>query len=224
MYEWINGNFIVFQESFGLGVFKATKDGIELSYDTERISSAVEKLYRIIYETKGGYRPETAAFATSAFNEGRSLFYFDSLGLAASDLRNGDIDYGILCIPKLNEEQHEYIVGYTDYLHGIPITVKDRSAVGLIIEAMSAAGEYYVYPVYIEAALKNKYAYDAQSADVIDIVNKNRVFDLAYMLGSSLSNALLSLLTERSTDVASYFAENESQDLQLINRLIDVYY
>ena len=183
------------QESFGLDPYKEVDGVLTLSYNIDRMSLAVQKLYSIVYESEGVTRSASGRRDDQEiFKNGRALVYFDSLGMASSTLRESDVNYGILNIPKLDEDQKDYIAGYTDYLHVVPATVTNTYNVGLIIEAMSAAGYEYVYPAFLEIALKNKYTYDENSSKVIDLIVSKMCISFSYINASKLAMTFNQLL------------------------------
>ena len=63
--------------------------------------------------------------------------------------------------------------------------IEDYDAVGIIIEALSAGGYNNVKDVYFETALKQKYMYEAESLEMLDIINDRRVMDFWYVYGDS---------------------------------------
>ena len=90
-------------------------------------------------------------------------------------------DFGILPYPKYNEQQDKYYSRMEGCeLFFAPIsadqTALDRSSV--ILEAMASESAKSVIPVYYDLALKTKFARDAESEEILDILFANRVFDL----------------------------------------------
>lgn len=217
------GGFICMQPDLGLYTYAPDKDGkLSLVFDVERASVAIDKLYHMYYEGGGVYANATAGrLDQSMFKDGKTLFYFDSLGMASSDLRESDVEYGILIMPKLDENQSDYIVAYTDYSHAVPKTVGDADSVAWCIEALTASGYTTVVPAFIDVSLKNKYAYDEYSAKMIDLIGEKMYVEIAYTFQANLSMAFQNLLhpAKPSRDIASYYEKHLAADLKLMEQL-----
>ncbi len=221
-----NNNFICMQSSFGVKTY-ASKDGGELEYifDVARASAVLDKMYSLLYNTNTvlSVGPVSNQEVQKYFKNGTSLFYYDSLGMAESDLRDSNVEYSILCTPKLDESQEDYIATYTDYSHAVPLTITNPELVGHTIEALTAAGYYKVLPAFIDVCMTNKYVFDEESADVIRLISEKMYVDLAYSFSSPMANSLQTLLGTKSTDIASWFAQCESTDRALMEQLNTLY-
>ena len=124
-----------------------------------------------------------AEFMDPTFSEGRSLFNMAGL-VRVTHFRAMEIDFGIIPVPKYDEEQEEY---YSLVSSGcsnsitIPATATDLERTGAIIEALSAEGYYTQKPAYYENVLKTKSARDEESSAMLDIIFKNRVYEPAFV-------------------------------------------
>jgi len=222
---YVNQNiFICMQPSMGIRTFASDSEGkLEFVFDLERASTALEKMYAMIYETKGVLQADTAAGRQdqAVFQAGNSLFYYDSLGMTETVLRDTDVEYGILCTPKLDEAQPDYIAGYTDYSHFVPKTVQDETLVGWGIEALTASGYYTIIPAFVDVSLTNKYVYDEDSAKVIFLIGEKMYVELAYSFSAHMANTFHTLLNSAnpSKDLASYYAANREADIALAEEL-----
>lgn len=118
---------------------------------------------------------------TDTFENGRVLYWVDVLGTAV-DMRKYDVEFGILPIPKRDENQKEYI-GFANawQVKGVlfPKNVKDSEMTGVITEAMAALSEKHVEPAYLEKSLKGRSTFDHESREVVDILYNNQIADLA---------------------------------------------
>jgi len=95
-----------------------------------------------------------------------------------SKLRAMETDFGILPYPKWDESQDTYI----SRIEGcemplVPMTNKDLSRTGAILEALSSESLYTVVTAYYDKALTGKYARDEESLEMLEIIMANRVFD-----------------------------------------------
>lgn len=226
---YTNANiFLCLQPSLGIDTFGYGKDGkLEYVFDIEKASTALEKMYDMLYKTGSVYQvPDGSGRQDQPmFQNGRSLFYYDSLGMAETVLRSTDVEYGVLCIPKLDENQEDYIATYTDYSHAVPKTITDKELVGYGIEALTASGYYTIIPAFVDVCLTNKYVYDEDSAKVIRMIGEKMYVELAYSFSTKMANTFHNLLNNASpsTDIASYYAANVEADKILMNELNDLY-
>ena len=118
------------------------------------------------------------------FVKGQFLFYFDTIGEAAY-LRQEDIDFGILPIPKGDESQEKY-VSYIEpwgaYHVAVPKTTSDEHVTDVILEAMGALAKKYLKPAIYENVLKGRSVYDKASKEMIDLILDGKTYDLVNML------------------------------------------
>lgn len=211
-YGIVNFNYYYcFLEPFNLEPYVENNGELVYEFDLDRNQTIVEKFYSLLFG-EGGHVFETNADCRPAFTENRAIFVYDQLGAAVSSYSQSEIIYGILPMPKLDENQAVYYSGCTDRPLAVPITASSHlDKTGLIIEALSAEGYRQVFPAYFEEALKVRYADQTDDAKMIDIVNENVILSFTYMYGDYASpyNKMLSTLfniKSPSTDVASYSA------------------
>ena len=113
------------------------------------------------------------------FSDGRSLFYAGEVG-HARNLREMEIDFGIIPYPKLDENQDKYYsqLPWAELL-SIPIYAADNDVerTSVIIEALACDSYKTVTPVYYEIVLKTKFSRDEESEAMVDLIFANRIFD-----------------------------------------------
>ena len=135
--------------------------------------------------------------------------------------------YGILPLPKWNEDQKEYRTHIYDQYStfNLPKTVSpDRyEFIGIMMEALCAESFRTVYPACYDVALKNKYASDANAAAMIDLIRDGAGMDLAFMFSDSFMRAAFmfrDLINNENTDLASQYKKIEKTMLKTIERNI----
>ncbi len=226
---YVNANgFICMQPSMGLNTFATGEDG-KLTYvvDLDKFSGALEKMYNMLYNSGTVFQDTTGnkRLDQAVFQQGRSLLYYDSLGMAETVLRETDVEYGVLCNPKLDESQANYVAGYTDYSHAVPKTITDEGLVGWTIEALTASGYETIIPAFIDVCMSNKYVYDEETAKVIDLIGEKMHVEIAYSFSANMANMFHNLLNNKapSTDIASYYESKKQLDLELMEQLNSLY-
>lgn len=202
-YGFANSEFYCLNDSCDLPLVSKDDKGVPyLDIDVEKILNALTRLQLLINGTPGS-RDFSTAGESKHFTDGGGLFTYFRLYLVTGDLREAPFTYGILPFPKVDDAQQDYVVGYTDRPFGIPVTISDMDRTGVIIEAMSKAGYDIVRPAYFEIALKNKYTYDNESAQMLDIINDVRVLGFWYLYGDDTKGFVYSNI--KTLNVASYF-------------------
>lgn len=118
------------------------------------------------------------------FDDDRGLFMFPNTG-AVEYMRQYDVPFGILPMPKLSQSQKNYCClsesfggGSTGAVY-VPKTVRDPEMVGRITESMAALSQIYVKDAYYNKLLKGQGIFDMESADMLDIIFESKVFDMA---------------------------------------------
>ncbi len=218
-------------EPFKVEPYKKNKDGV-LYYevDLERLTTVTEKFYDLLFGP-GGYQvsgtDRNSEIALEIFTSGRSLFRFSSLNNAATALSKSNVVYGVVPIPKLDETQDGYYSGANDRPIGVPITLSNLEAAGIVIEALNDEGYKRVYPAFYEIAMKNRYADQTEDAQMMDLVRDTTITSFTYLFGdySSVYNIMLEKLFNKSpsTDVASWCAKNEKKQVKHVQKLMEFY-
>ena len=117
------------------------------------------------------------------FKEDRALFAAMT-GTNTSLFKDMESDFGVVPLPKYDENQPEYYSYCQPYGSAsvcVPITNKNLERTGMIIEAMAASGRYTSTPAAYDVTLKTKYARDAESEEMFDIICEGSTYDFAFI-------------------------------------------
>ncbi|HHW24770.1 MAG TPA: extracellular solute-binding protein [Clostridiales bacterium] len=218
------GPVYCYLEQYDLSPLIKTPDGgLELGINNSRTLTLVEKMYSLLHESQGAIITDYG-MSYDWFSTNRALFAFGEIYYAVDKYRYTDINYGIVMQPKLDDAQKDYRAEYTDRFILFPITLQDTEFAGIIFEAMSAEGYKLVFPAYYEIALKQKFTYDDESVQVLDIINDVRVLDFSYVYIPDIFGLLNTLLYNNpSKDFASLYAKSEKSLNAKIKQLIESY-
>ena len=174
------------------GVQLVTKKGDELTFNTssERFIDAFTKSVKLnrdykicMHASKLSHSDNYAEVIDPSFVANRILFNMAGL-VRVTHFRAMETDFGIIPLPKFDEEQEEYYSMVSlpcTNLITVPKTASDLERTGAIIEALSAEGHYTLRDAYYDNALKAKGARDEESAAMLDLIFENRVYDIGYM-------------------------------------------
>ncbi len=152
--------------------------------------------------------------AATAFSNGLALFYMGVLKQGASIFRGGELNYGILPLPKYDVYQDRYLcLSPNGHALLIPLSSPDTERTGVILEAMSFySSAYYsdtaLMPSYYTITLQGKTAKDSGSYECLQIIHDNIAYLLKYS-GTTLITGLSSYFEGGRTDIASLLKQLE---------------
>lgn len=215
-------------ESFGIELITKEDGNLVLNASCEEAYDLIENVHYIIIESDGGYT-DSEQNVNEMFSNNQAMFVYGKLRNAYDTFRYHTVDYGILPVPKLNEDQENYHSAYTDRFFVIPsssVSGKDAQDIGFILEALSAQGYRTIYPAYYEEAMQNRYSTDAESKQILSMLHQYRVISFSYVYGGKecYSRALNTLIAERqSKDYASFLAEGADAAEQKLIKLRDLF-
>ncbi|MBE6657138.1 MAG: hypothetical protein E7604_01710 [Ruminococcaceae bacterium] len=125
----------------------------------------------------GGVHPDNVMY----FMDGRVLFAPEVL-VHIETMRDCKVDIGILPPPKYDESQDKYVCyadGWCVNVLSIPTTNTAPDDAGFLFEAMAADSLNNLTPAYFDVVLTDKYARDAQSVRMLDLILDSVVMDNA---------------------------------------------
>ncbi len=213
---------------FGAGGTFVSKDENGDLYDSFKNDFNIEVLQKVqemmcdetcIYIQHRGSQDAEALDDDSPFRDlflnGHGLFYWSRFDDVLA-LRDMDTPFGILPIPKYNEEQAEYaslVSRHTTALLGIPMSVQNIERTGILTEALSAESYYTVTPAYYETTLKGKATRDKDSLEMVDLIFGNRIYDLGdiYDIGEWPNYALSYVITFSNKGVVSEYEKYQTK-------------
>ncbi len=226
---YLDAPYSLYYAAGGMLVFKDADDVPYYDPNVERDTKIYGKIYDIIITNNAYFETSLPKFpnVSKLFFDGRALFLDAKLD-TAEELREMDDDYGIIPVPKLDEFQDEYksFVNGAANMICVPVTVKpaDREYVSVIIEDMAAEAYKTVTPVLYETYLKRKVTRDAESAEMIDYIVRNRVFDMAYVnINESIGSYVRDLLVKKSTDVSSTLKKYKNSAKKKIEGIVKAF-
>lgn len=233
IYGFLGGNDVMDALFHGIGsnlVTRNTDGEYVFTYGTERDINATDIIVKLMNED-WFFNHHMASnkddiYYRQLFESGHGLFFWMRLD-EVTNMREGDADFGIIPVPKLEESQDTYysmVSQHTTGLMSIPKTQggEKLEEIGLVLEAMAAISHYDLIPAYIESSLKTKHSRDAESADMLDIIIGNRIFDpmLIYNFGN-FANDFAQFGQKNNTSVASTIESNRKKVETAIQKLAD---
>ncbi len=192
----------------------------------DRALDTLEIARKIIHDNNSSYvaRQGDEALSRDIFTQGRSLFYCE----AASYLRhlNSEMtdEYGVLPIPKYSTDQENY----TTWSHSIGSTLSiptsvasgDLEQFALVLETYVMLSQKYVRPAYYDTLLTVRNVHDSESAEIVNIIFENRIYDMAmYFTEFGFGDLFSSSVSGENTFSSSYASASKNFD-QRLTRLL----
>ncbi len=206
-------------------------DGIPvIAVKTDKVNGIVNAIYDLCYNTRGCYYvADNEKSPNTLFYAKKAIFTMATIGTPTTEtLRNFEDEYGVLPLPKWDENQTDYhTMSSGDHLClAVPKTVKDTEFVGTCIEALSAESYKQVIPTLYEIALKTRYLRDSESKQVLDLLINGRVYDFGYIYGGfeTFGFMLSDMMSNGNSNFESYYNKKYSgakYHIKTITRIFD---
>lgn len=214
-----NQDIMALQYCTGVPLTARDEDNIPyLVANSEKMADVARDLYTLSYETNGiiygdKKEAEEIELATKQFTEDKSMFLFGQLQTSES-LRDMKTDFGVIPTPKYDAEQKNYYSYMFEAMRlmALPYNCQKPETVCAVLEELAFEGYTAVSPVYYGTVLKNKYARDDISSQMIDMVRNGLHTDIALVHVTEwnvLSCYVRYLLQKKSYDFASYYEKME---------------
>ena len=199
---------------------KNDEDLPEFTIYNERSASVVEKALDI-----NGNKEITMDHNLVANLYPTGRMHYQIVGMRVLPVyRQSEVDFGILPLPKYNEQQDRYYSVSSNYnltAYGIPVTASDPERTAFILEAMAGTSFYTLTPAYYEISLMGKYIRDDESAESIELILANRSYDLAIIYNWGNPTNLFRDMTNQGTrDFSSRCAALETNMNAAIDQFV----
>lgn len=153
------------------------------------------------------------------FANGNALFMPGSISYVGyQELREAEINYGILPMPKRDAElQENYSTGINAYHCAVICIPRNNKgdtldATCYALEAMAYYGKELVTPEYYDRTLTLKRFEDTESGEMLDLIFRNRTYDLGSVFNFNAGDPYVgtlyfytNILGEKSTELMSKY-------------------
>lgn len=220
-FGWINSTCVAFLNASGERVADVNAQGqITLTIaGNERAANAIISYIEFTSDQMHAFNGQKGTSgledktAIGMFADGQLLFRAGE-HLCFPHLRDTELNYGIIPLPKFDETQESYYtpVGSWDAAYVcIPTSTEDETRTSTIIERAAYISSQIVTPAYYQRTLEGKYVRDEDSAEMITLEIKNRMYDIGLMYDfGGLSSGITNLSTAYRTQFASMLREVQS--------------
>ncbi len=171
----------------------------------ENSQETISKMAEILIATDssiGMYKTGSVADSLKKFVDGQAMItFFQKVGdMEQASIRDFD-GMGVIPYPKMNDSQDGYrtMVHDTGEIGAIPVTTvgEAASAVSAVVQVLSVHAHENLLENYYEVALKSKYAQDAYTAQMLDLVvdGISSPFEFVYEFGFSATDSFLNTIS-----------------------------
>ncbi len=198
--------------------------------DLLKASDLLDKVLDLLYTGHSSYivAPGKEKDALNMFINNQGLFYFECASYTGA-LRNMSDDFGVLPLPKYDKNQ----VKYATYVNPvastmvIPVGPKNYDDLSKVIESMAILSSESVIPIYYELVLKRKTIRDEESAQMLDIIFSNRIYDLSCFyekigLMHTFQEAINGRTNNFSSNYQSRLKKAEKEIGHIVNKIEDM--
>jgi hypothetical protein len=132
-------------------------------------------------------------------------------------------DYGVLPLPKFDEEQDDYYTTFdnTSSLIVVLSTCTATEKVGATLELMAAEAYKQVTPAYFEICLQGKYSDEPADAEMYDRIIKSFVYSFGFCYSTKSLEGIGSLFRDIDADIAQRYEQNKIKYQTSLETLID---
>lgn len=203
VYNWAPQFFF-----YGCGerVTTMNADGIpELTLYNDRSVDAVGLIWDICTESRTDTLGGFSSDLFSLFISDRCLFTQTSINDVRNTFRtNCEQDFGILPMPKLDEEQSRYynLVSFQDVTHiwCIPLTCSDPGYAAELMEAFARESVDTTRKAYYDITLQGKVSRDDESSEMLDLIFQSRVYDISMLYNWGSWDSYFTGMREQTTN------------------------
>ncbi|MBQ7981980.1 MAG: hypothetical protein IJ302_00280, partial [Clostridia bacterium] len=165
----------------------------------------------------------------AVFAADQSLFLAEFL-YGTDYLRDMKSDFGIVPMPKRDENQTEYHtqIGTSTSLFFVPTTTPDAALTSMVCEALCYYSWRDVIPSYYEVALKEKYTRDETVKEMLNIIRASADISFTFAYSTMFNPFINTILpnfswSKTNVNVASSYEKNIKAWTATIDKLVEAY-
>lgn len=217
----------------GLHTTERGSDGFPIispSFSGEKVNDVVNVVWNFLNSGTASFAKTTNVYEISpdtVFHDGHGLFSMQRARFASEKLADASFDYGIIPVPKYNAEQDHFAtcMAFPFTLYGIANGAKNEEAAAWVLECLSSIGHRTITPAVYEISMKERYARDAESARMLDVIRAGATFEIGRLYADDFGKYTYSLFrnavsSDTKPDYASaYKGASRMLDMYLKNLL-----
>jgi hypothetical protein len=204
--------------------------------DQDRLQDIYEKVYTTFMTNQSLYITDVNIHqeAYKGFTAGKALFVSCSLTTIVNTeygFKEMTEEYGVLPQPKYDEKQEEYL----SFVNGsasvviIPksLSEADLDIAGYMLEVLASTSYYMVTDTLYDKVAKSKNARDPESAEMVDVIIRHRVFDFGYthfhMKSLPCASIIQTALNAESPSIVKDITKSEKNTKKALRDILKAY-
>ena len=172
----------------GAGLSSIVNQNGKLSINSEMNGdygiSVIHKLEALLHENDGAYcpnKPDNSDHRPNygdAFVKGKAVFEVNMCEGILTTVSRSDINYGILPMPKYDEDQEGYYtcLNMTYNMYSVLAIARDKEMSGAVLESLAHSGNKTLIPT-INEALRYKYSQRTEDIRMLELIKNGIVYD-----------------------------------------------
>jgi hypothetical protein len=223
---WETGNTFFFGSGLRYIVCEEGEDPY-LALDSTGINKAsdlLDKVLNIYYVNHATYAspPGSEFLGMDCFKAGRGLFYGEVVQYIVALGKEMEADFGVLPIPKYNQQQEDYITWTNGICSTTSITkaAQDLEKLGKTLEILAILSYQKVTPAFYDTVLQRKSVRDEESAGMLDIIFKTRTYDLSMYYDMGLEPLFKQSVNGNKKNFTSTYSKQEAKTEKKLAQLI----
>ena len=155
---------------------------LEVNQDlyTQYGSDVVEALIGLSHNNEGAYLSLANGITYhEAISKNNAVFQVVTVQDIIKRINSSEVNYGILPMPKYNEQQENYYtaLGMVYNMFSIPVVAPDCDKSAAVLEALAHDGYSYLTPYLYDQCIKSRYSRRPEDAEMFDILRDGIVYD-----------------------------------------------
>ena len=181
---------------------------------TPKFLSDLDRILDIMYDKKSRVKSELIEDYYNVFMDNRNFLQINAMSTIFM-MRGMENDFGIIPIPKLDEQQPDYITTMSPFVSrfiAVPSTCQEVEMTGAVIDAMARESANTVMPAYYGNLLNNKIARDEESVEMLKIIFDSVIYDIGAVYNwGNLWLMHQQFIDSGSRDYVSFFEKHEPE-------------
>ena len=194
----------------------------------EKALNVLELSQAIYHNNNASYMspPGQEGLGQTAFKENRGLFYGEVVNHLTPLTQEMETEFGILPVPKYDKKQEFY----RTWTHASGSTFSITSAVkedkqeimGQLLEAYAILSHQHLKPAYYDIMLTSRNVHDAESAEMMDLMFANRVYEMSFYFTANFGffELFKSATNDNSDKFSSQYSSQAKGFTTKVNRIL----
>ena len=194
----------------------------------EKALNVLELSQAIYHNNNASYMspPGQEGLGQTAFKENRGLFYGEVVNHLTPLTQEMETEFGLLPVPKYDKKQEFY----RTWTHASGSTFSITSAVkedkqeimGQLLEAYAILSHQHLKPAYYDIMLTSRNVHDAESAEMMDLMFANRVYEMSFYFTANFGffGLFKSATNDNSDKFSSQYSAQAKGFTTKVNRIL----